>query len=482
MQNKILVSTFNKIKGLVALSAIFFLVFSQTAFAALLYITPVSASIPLGATFSVTIKVDTQGPSINTVESTVSFSADKLALLSVNQGSTFPMQTPGSLVQTGNTVFFSEGVPSPGYAGGSGVVGRLTFKAIGEGDANISVDSGKVLLNDGFATDALSGMAGSKITVTVASTKVDQPTTQAPVVPVNNIQPIIVTSSDVDQHVWYSNSNVSFGWNKPSGVVGFSYKLDSALNGIPDDVVDTATTSKMFTGLKDGTWYFHIKAFDVNGNSSLVSTYQVLIDTIAPESVTASQTTDAVNTVNFQATDAGSGIDHYVISKDTVVLSNNATSPYVLENIDPGTYNITITAYDKAGNSTVQKIPVVVVKPPTFAQKILQSSWFIYAFVMSIWILLVAIIILLIILIRRHANTANKTRKELMSLKEDVDREINHLKKHIHSELSLLSKKSNLTIPEVKALRKKLTNSIKKVEDILGTSEDDQSINPKSKE
>ena len=456
--------------GIAAGTLASFAMLSGTAFAATLYITPLTASIPEGATFSVTVKTDTQGQPVNTVESTVTFDSSKLEILSVTPGSTFTLNTPGSPSHTDSTAYFSEGIPSPGYTGSAGIVGRITFKAIAEGDASISVSSGQVLLNDGNATDALSGMSGSTITVTVAPA--------APAAPTTPTAPVTVTSNDAlaltvtsttqpDQNSWYSATDAALNWNAPATAKGYSYKLDTVADTVPDDTIDTSGTTKTFTDLADGTWYFHIKALDSKGNSGPTSTYKILVDSTAPEAFTATADSAAPATVDFTATDTGSGIDHYTITRDGVTVSEAASSPYTFPKLAAGTYQVTVTAYDKAGNSASSNVTLVVPVQQTLLQKVVASGWLVYAFALSIWLFLLAILILLVILIKRHKQTTNKAAEEIEHMKKDVDKELEHLKRHIHIQLDALGKQTAVTVPETKALRKKLLASIKKLDDMV---------------
>lgn len=127
------------------------------------------------------VRADTEGQSINVAEAMVSFPSDKLAIVKATPGATFSIQSPGSPRVTKNQVFFSAGIPTPGYNGKSGVIGTITFRAIAPGSAMLKVESGKMLLNDGNATDALVQKASATINVkekNVAPSDPGIPTTQ----------------------------------------------------------------------------------------------------------------------------------------------------------------------------------------------------------------------------------------------------------------------------------------------------------------
>ena len=132
-----------------------------------------------------------------------------LEVVSVAGAKTFSLQTPGSPSRTENSVSFSAGIPSPGYNGPRGGVGRITFKAKTPGSARITVASGKVLLNDGNATDVFDGTTNALITITAAPKKetpvevVPAPTTETPatVTPTETLPPITPTVAPVVQPV-----------------------------------------------------------------------------------------------------------------------------------------------------------------------------------------------------------------------------------------------------------------------------------------
>ncbi|HUC88557.1 MAG TPA: cohesin domain-containing protein [Candidatus Paceibacterota bacterium] len=157
-----------------AVIAIFLALFANRADAATLYITPASYNTTLGSTFTVTIKTDTKGARVNVAEATINFSSDKLEVVSVSPGQTFTMQTPGSPYKSQTKVFFSAGIISPGYKGSAGTLGNITFRAIEVGNANINIASGKVLLNDGNAGDALNGTSGSTISISEPEIKANE--------------------------------------------------------------------------------------------------------------------------------------------------------------------------------------------------------------------------------------------------------------------------------------------------------------------
>lgn len=150
-------------------------------------LTPSASKIEKGATFTVAVKVDTQGQTINVVEATLGFPADKLAIVKVTPSASFTIQSPGSPRITKSQVAFSSGIPSPGYSGQSGTVGTVTFRALAPGVVTLSVDSGQVLLNDGMATTVQVQKKNSSVTIVSAPTPTPTPESIIPVVQENDL-------------------------------------------------------------------------------------------------------------------------------------------------------------------------------------------------------------------------------------------------------------------------------------------------------
>ncbi|MEI6022901.1 MAG: cohesin domain-containing protein [bacterium] len=192
-------------KKFFTLISIFFFTSVLVVHAAVISIAPSSKSVVEGTTFSVSVEVNTKGQAVNAAETTVSFPSDLLEVVSVAGAKTFSLQTPGSPSRTENSVSFSAGIPSPGYNGPRGGVGRITFKAKTPGSARITVTSGKVLLNDGNATDVFDGTTNALITITAAPKKevpvevVPAPETPATVTPTETLPPITPTVAPVVQ-------------------------------------------------------------------------------------------------------------------------------------------------------------------------------------------------------------------------------------------------------------------------------------------
>jgi hypothetical protein len=411
-----------------------FVLLPKVASAATLYLSPGSGNFGVGSTITVTVGTNTQGAAVNTAEARISFSSN-LELVSVKQGATFYLSSPGSPQKGSGTVYFGGGLPTPGYSGSSGVLGIMTFRARAEGVATVSVDSGKVLLNDGLGTDALTSSSSARYNITPP--------------PVGAVS--VTSDTHPNPDAWYTKKDVNFSWNRPSQAFGFSFDFDQDPNTVPDSTLDTTiTTTKSYTDLKDGIWYFHIKARPESPSSGFGATthFKIQIDTATPK---AFDIKVAESTVTFEATDEGSGIDHYEISVDGKIVEPSATSPYTLFGLKNGDHQIAIKAYDKAGNS-VESHATMNVHGVTigFFQRSLQVPMYMIA----IGLLLIVILFILVLWLLMHKKRSrvgatgemSKLQSELDELKAEyaaaasLNKKISKTKRNIENKLTKIKK------------------------------------------
>jgi Cohesin domain. len=162
--------------GWLALALLACLLVAPTVMAADLQLSPASGSYATGQTFVVTVQVDPSGASINAVEGVISFDTNLLSLTSISKnGSALslwtedPTTAAGAVTEANSSgrITFGGGNPSP-FSSVSNLL-SLTFRATGEGSAEVSFADGTVLQADATATEVTDALTGGTYTIAAAA-------------------------------------------------------------------------------------------------------------------------------------------------------------------------------------------------------------------------------------------------------------------------------------------------------------------------
>ncbi len=329
-------------------------VYTQAVDAATLGISPSSASMRVGETKSFSLTVSSPTQAINAAQARLSFPAATIQVLGVSKSGLFTYWTQEpAYSNSGGTVSFGGGLPTPGYTGGSRGVITVSVKAKAEGTAALRYSSGVILANDGEGTNILSSYGTATIRITAAEAVTPTPTPATPSSP-STPSPTVRSSTHPDQNAWYAKADVQFTWSRPSGYTGVSYTFDQNASTVPDDAPEGDAGSAQFTQTADGVWYFHVRAKYSSGWSPTTH-FRVQVDTQPPASFTPQvlQEGGARNPtakISFQTTDAGSGNLSYALSLDNGAFAP-VTSPATVQQTRAGLHQFTVRATDRAGNS-----------------------------------------------------------------------------------------------------------------------------------
>jgi len=360
-----------------------------------LYLSPNSGTFYVGSTFDVSIFVNTGGEDINAVQTDLKFDPKKLQIASPTAGKSFisvwiSQPTYSNIY---GTAFFQGGIPSPGINTSAGLISTITFRAIAPGETTIYfLDSSRVLLDDGKGTNVLTSMGRGVYTLSIPPPE----------------GPKVFSPTHPDQNKWYKNPNPTFSWEKEEGVTDFSYSLDFDSQGVPDNIPEGDFTSISFTDLKDGIWYFHIKAKKA-GIWGGTSHYLVQLDSTPPASFTLGvepsiKTSVSQPIISSITTDALSGFDHFEVKiidispdreEKEVAFFVEVVSPYKLPALEPGQYMIVVKAFDKAGNWRNESVKIEII--PKGIRLTGKGIWFWGIFIP--WWLIIIILILISLLI-----------------------------------------------------------------------------------
>ena len=363
--------SFNKLFFSIILASLFSVSFAMPAFAvgASLYLSPSTGRYEVGNTFSILIKVNSGGVAINAVDTTLIFDPNRLEVKSISKSDsifTLWIQDP-IFSNSEGTVQFAGGKHSPGFTGAAGTIILVTFKAKTAGDANLTFAAGSVLADDGKGTNILTHMAGGSYKlfareITPSPTKPEKEEEYVPPVTPGRVPVAPVTSSSTHpkENQWYSNDNPEFSWQLPADVTGVSLLLHQNPAADPGPRSDGLMASKKFENIEDGVWYFHIKFSNQYGWGP-VTHRKVLIDTQPPEPFKIifddkGDPTNPTPTFIFETEDALSGVEYYEVSIDKAAPAAAAAAadikdnPYQPKPLPPGTHQIEVRAFDKAGN------------------------------------------------------------------------------------------------------------------------------------
>ncbi len=195
----------------------------------------------------------------------------------------------------------------------------------------------------------LSGCSGAGDTALVGSGPPPPADTTAPSTPTN------LTASAT------SSSQINLSWTASTDAVGVTgYRIYRA----GTQIGTSATNSYSNTGLTASTAYsFAVSAYDAAGNnsaqsSSVSATTQAATDTTAPSTPTGlTATTISSSQINLSwaaSTDAV-GVTGYRIYRAGTQIGTSATNSYSNTGLTASTaYSYTVSAYDAAGNNSVQ--------------------------------------------------------------------------------------------------------------------------------
>lgn len=162
--------------------------FASGASAATFYLSPATSNVGQGGTFTVQLKIDTQGQPINAVDVHMSYPQDKLEVVSINQSSTF-RTAAGKNVQNGGIHLELAGVnPDNGQltiANGNVTVATLTFRAKTIGAAKVDIGGNSVALSQSDGTNKITSVKGASFNVVAATPK---PSAAAQAINVSDVQ------------------------------------------------------------------------------------------------------------------------------------------------------------------------------------------------------------------------------------------------------------------------------------------------------
>jgi len=468
------------------LSLFYFFVSSNYALAGSMYFSPSSISRAAGQTFSVSVRVNTDGQAINAAQGSIVFDPQKAEVASISKsGSIFNLWTQEpKFSNTEGTVEFEGGLPNPGYGGAAGQLITISFRpktaTTINGSSDISLVSGAILANDGQGTNILTNLG--KLSLTVTPTNNSPISTSKPEVSTStdSSTPAIKSSTHPDSTKWYANKNPSFDWDLPKSVTAVSYLVTDKPESNPGPNSDGLIAKASTIDIADGIHYLHVK-FKEDGIWGPIAHFQFNVDTTAPHAFEVN-VADVAPTVlkrdlTFSTIDDASGIDRYEIKVgggEPKVVSADQQSQSVT--LTSGTNTVQVKAIDRAGNSVTASKDIEVTAPPTVSLGI--AKWFSKPFDLlsnfltkyGLWLLAAAGLIGLMLHLMKLFSTAYHSiirhLKKERALKADMhqpDPVLHKIMKDMQEEIKFLNTvaKRRRLGPEEKYLKSKIEEYLK---------------------
>ena len=358
-----------KIKIIVFIGFLFFLFATERekTLAATLSLTPSSGSFEIGSTFDVSIILNTEGKNINAVKASLLFPPNDLQVVSPSVGRSIASVWAVSPTYDNNagTINLECGFPN-GINATSGLITTITFRVKGNGSVILRFkDDSKVLLDNGKGTDDLNQINNGVYTLILPSPN----------------GPEVISETHTDQSRWYKESSVILKWVDPDPELteNYSYIINDIPDDIPDDIAEGDKNNISYKSLPDGRNYFHIKALNKDKVWGGTTHYAINIDTIPPaefpvDIFPSNKTSRRNPIIQFITTDNFSGIDHYEVkvvplsnvndysqeNQDKQIMFIEAKSPYSIQNLEIGSYDVIVRSYDTAGNyhDSIQKLKI----------------------------------------------------------------------------------------------------------------------------
>ncbi len=376
---------------LVLLGFIFYPRLTNAEEAVKLFLSPASGSYQVGEQFSVSVFL-ASGQNINAVRGVIDFTYQNLVIKGFDSSDSILTLWTEEPTERYHRIYFSGGIPTPGFSGREGKLFTIVFQAVKAGTARLEFVSGSAHLNDGLGTNVLELLQGAVFEILPASTLPDEETGEVLIPPTeepkDNSQsgkteekkgtpPALIKISSPthpDQNKWYRENRALLIWQLPPGVK-VSYLLDNSPSTIPAGEVEKVDTQAEFLDLSDGVYYFHLQPKNKYGVGK-TSHYRLQIDTTPPYFLAVGTLQDSVYEsipqIRFFARDDMSGIDHYEVKIDGGDFIATTSTEFVPGSLALGEHLVVVKAVDRAGNFTLaeKKVKIVPLSPPQFTEVI----------------------------------------------------------------------------------------------------------------
>ncbi|MFF4535025.1 hypothetical protein [Streptomyces aureus] len=177
--------------------------------------------------------------------------------------------------------------------------------------------------------------------------------------------PAVSSATHPDQTAAYQATGFKATWKTDATAASYSYSVDSSAATVPDTTADSTAAAYNGTVSGDGTWYLHVRASNPAGTWGPTAHYRFTVDTAAPTAPTVSSPDfpedawagDEGDTGVFTLASTDKDLARFAYTLDggtaATVTASQAATAIELTVPTAGSHKLTVTATDRAGNTSV---------------------------------------------------------------------------------------------------------------------------------
>ncbi len=463
-----------------AIVFLLFFLYASITYAADVVLSPASGTYNSGQTFTVSVRAEPNGDSINAVEADLTFDTSVLSVVSVGKtGSAFSLwTTEPTFSNSAGTINFGGGSPTP-FSTNSTLM-TITFRTVAEGAGSVTFANASALAADGRGTDVLGASPGGTYTVSAAT--VPEPTPEPDPAPESEDDessnaaiafgdppraPEVGSPAFLDPEFWYAKLDGVFLWEIPFDVSAVAVEIATSSENDPSEVFDPPIEEFVVSAenLSDGIQYLSVQ-FENQVGWGGITNRKIQIDTTAPEdfdiNVQAGTSPSSFPLLVFEATDVTSGIDHYEMAiadqEPFEVTPDEAKLGYLITELEDGTYTVTVIAVDKAGNETISSVPVLITAGwlPASDEEETSSFWLFFTgtniFIILLLLIAIGEFVYIIYERKQFAKKEEKLRKETREIQDQMEKIFSALRDEIYDQVNAITKRPRLSKKEKEAV------------------------------
>jgi len=330
---------------------------------ATLLLQPRTGVFPIGDEFTVQVRIDTGGESVGSADVTVGYEPRDLTFVSYStEGSIFSSLIKDEDASTYGRVNL-QGIVSNNrgpYTGSDGLFATLTFRA----NRNVAT---QVWFAQGSASPLVASVGQLATNILAAPLQAATYTLvpkevipgAAAVAYANAESSFEITPLPVPNDEWFGTTSVKLTWTLPQSATEMRAGVSGTPNDTPTTVYEVPVSAVTVPDLVEGVNYFLLQ-FKYDASWGDVMSYPLKVDLTPPEYIViqeASRTdpTDPRVTFVIDAGDTPSGISRYEVGIDgdtTEPWERPEDGTFRPDGLAPGEHVLTVTAFDRAGNST----------------------------------------------------------------------------------------------------------------------------------